>query len=197
MDDISSGVERWATDRQSLTCPCRRLMRLGRIWLHDPALDPNLPPLPARIPIPLSRSLRDDRVSRLFKLDPGSRGSGGYPSFFLFQRSLFLVQLFSESLSLFSRVDYPVIMVEHGYREGLFGFILSDDVFVQVVRYLHGYRIEPMISCDVQGSCIAYPKDDWTVWTHIARTLHPNPIPGHKPVLPLETRRSQPPRAII
>lgn len=66
-------------------------MRLGRIWLHDPTLDPDLPPLPARIPIPLSRSLGDDRVSRLFKLDPGSRGGSGYPSFFLFQRSLFLV----------------------------------------------------------------------------------------------------------
>lgn len=77
-------------------------MRLGRIWLHDPTLDPDLPPLPARIPIPLSRSLGDDRVSRLFKLDPRSRGSGGYPSFFLFQRSLFLVQFLPESLSLFS-----------------------------------------------------------------------------------------------
>lgn len=88
-------------------------------------------------------------------------------------------------------------MVEHGYGEGLFGFILTDDVFVQVVRYLNRGRSEPMISYDVQGSCIAYPKDDCILWTHIARALHPNSIPGHKPVLPLDTRRSQPPRAII
>ena len=110
-------------------------MSLGWIRLHDSAFYSNFPRRIGTESITLCSGLSRRRVELLpvcYRI--GLERRKILPLSWMDREFRFCLVLLS--LSLFSRMHDPMIMIEDSDGKGLFSFILSNDIFIQVLRNL-------------------------------------------------------------